>query len=373
MKKKHGLFFGFAVVLITAIFALAGCASLGGSSSDATNLAQWAGTWNAMAQYLDDPGLDKAWQDGAGRIQELFPGKNPTADEVKGVFKTMLMTGFKSCVIKGDTLTIYTAADASGSPSQTITYTYKGVIGEGEAAWHSFEGNTPGPYKYLIAYLPEREPNMATHFHFRYGSESFDALIAENMGMWMATVMAKGTTIPTLAASLAEVIEALPWNFILPEPALTTWAGTWNSISAYFDDDGISSLFDDDSRTAAEAKRRTDFASCAFTGDAITFYSEKDAAGTGETVTYSYKGEIPTGFGDIMWSSFEGDKAGQYKYLLLIPPGDDDGEAPLHVHLLYGPASFDALTAAGFDWFPQVISQGEDIDGIRGEIEALLE
>jgi Zn/Cd-binding protein ZinT len=373
MKKRHGVFFGFAVLLITAIFTLAGCASLGGGNSNATNLAKWAGTWNAMDQYLDDPGLNKAWQDGAARIHELFPAKNPTANDVKGVFKTMLMTDFKSCVIKGNTMTIYTAADASGSSSQTITYAYKGAIGEGEAAWYSFEGNTPGPYKYLIAYLPEREPNTATHFHFRYGSESFNALTAENMGMWMATVMAKGTPIPTLAASIKEVIEELPWNFILPAPDLTEWAGTWNSISAYFDDAGIRNLFSGNTRTVAEAKRRTDFASCKITGDAITFYGGKDAAGIGETVTYSYKGEIPTGFGDLMWASFEGDKAGRYKYLLLIPPGNDDGEAPWHVHLLYGPTGFEALTAAGFDWFPQVIRQGEDIDGIRGEIEALLE
>ena len=34
MKKRHGVFFGFAVLLITAIFTWAGCGSNGGGSDD---------------------------------------------------------------------------------------------------------------------------------------------------------------------------------------------------------------------------------------------------------------------------------------------------------------------------------------------------
>jgi hypothetical protein len=34
MKKRHGVFFGFAVLLITAIFTLAGCDNDGGSSKN---------------------------------------------------------------------------------------------------------------------------------------------------------------------------------------------------------------------------------------------------------------------------------------------------------------------------------------------------
>jgi Zn/Cd-binding protein ZinT len=169
-----------------------------------------------MDQYLDDAGLDQAWTDGAAYINTSLSRQDVTADQVKAVFTNMLKTDFKSCVIDGDTMKIYAALDASGSPSDTITYTYKGTIGEGDAAWHSFEGNKAGDYKYLIAYLPEPGgPNAAEHFHFRYGSSSFEDLTAENMGMWMATVMKPGTTIPVLAASLEEVIKELPWQYII--------------------------------------------------------------------------------------------------------------------------------------------------------------
>jgi hypothetical protein len=57
-------------------------------------------------------------------------------------------------------------------------------------------------------------PNAAEHFHFRYGASSFDALTAEDMGMWMATVMKPDTAISALAASLEEVIKELPWQYI---------------------------------------------------------------------------------------------------------------------------------------------------------------
>ena len=224
MKKKHDsllqlksrrLLAGFAALLIAAMFTLAGCAS-SGRSGGSPELAKWAGTWNAMVQYLDDAGLDQAWTDGASYVNTSLSRTDVTADQIKAVFKTMLKTDFNSCVIDGDTMKIYAALDAAGSPSDTITYTYKGTIGEGDEAWHSFEGNKAGNYKYLIAFAVE--PGSATaaeHFHFRYGPSSFDALTADDMGMWMATVMKQGATIPVLAASLKTVIEELPWQYII--------------------------------------------------------------------------------------------------------------------------------------------------------------
>jgi hypothetical protein len=118
----------------------------------------------------------------------------------------------------------------------------------------------------------------------------------------------------------------------------------------------------------------TAFVSCKISDDAITFYSGKDAAGASQTVTYTYKGEIPVGVGDMNWFSFEGDAAaGEYKYLLLLPAEDDEGAAPLHFHCLYGSSSFEALTGAGFDWFPQMILQDQATAKIKVEIDGLLE
>jgi Zn/Cd-binding protein ZinT len=206
---------GILGMVLVFSFVLASCSDSGGDPEP--ELAKWKGTWNAMVQYLDDTGLNQAWTDGAAYINTSLSRADVTADQVKAVFKTMLQTDFNSCIIEGDTMKIYASLDASGSPSDTITYTYKGTIGEGDEAWHSFEGNKAGDYKYLIALAVE--PGSATaaeHFHFRYGASSFDALTADDMGMWMATIMKQGTTIQVLAASLETVIKELPWQYIIP-------------------------------------------------------------------------------------------------------------------------------------------------------------
>ncbi|MDR1867478.1 MAG: ZinT/AdcA family metal-binding protein [Treponema sp.] len=207
MKRKRFLTAIFSTGLIFAT-ALTGCVS--NRSGGKTELAQWAGTWNAMTNVLDDPGLNKTFVEGAAYIQYVH-SKTITADGLKQVFAPMLRTDFKSCKIEGDTFTVYTETDLQGTATH-ITYTYKG---ESEG-WHRFEGNQSGRYKYLAAYLPERDStgNTAEHFHFRYGADGFDALEANPS--WMATVMLKGTTIAQLAASLKEVIRELPWDLMLP-------------------------------------------------------------------------------------------------------------------------------------------------------------
>jgi Zn/Cd-binding protein ZinT len=204
----------FTILTLTLCFFILNCQN--DADDPKPELAKWEGTWNAMVQYLDDTGLNQAWTNGAAYINTSLSRTDVTADQVKTVFKTMLKTDFKSCIIEGDTMKIYAALDASGSPSDTITYTYKGTIGEGDEAWHSFEGNKAGDYKYLIALAVEPSgSDAAEHFHFRYGASSFDALTADNMSMWMATVMKQGTTIQVLAASLKTVIEELPWQYII--------------------------------------------------------------------------------------------------------------------------------------------------------------
>jgi hypothetical protein len=55
MKKRHGVFFGFAVLLITAIFTLAGCGSNGAGGDDdpiqITTAAQFAEMRNNLSGH----------------------------------------------------------------------------------------------------------------------------------------------------------------------------------------------------------------------------------------------------------------------------------------------------------------------------------
>jgi Zn/Cd-binding protein ZinT len=215
MKKRHGVFFGFAVLLITAIFTLVGCDN-GGGGNDEPELAKWAGTWNAIDQYLDDAQLSQIWTDGASYINTNFAGKNATANNLKGLFKYMLKTDFKSCVIADDTMKIYNTLNASGSPSATIVYTYKGS-GEGEYSdWSKFEGNTVGQFKYLLVNPRHQDnPGSMEHFHLQYNAESFDK--ATENPMWVATVTPTSTTITAIKEELETLFEEFPWDQIPAE------------------------------------------------------------------------------------------------------------------------------------------------------------
>ena len=53
--KSRRLLADFVVLLIAAIFALAGCGNGGGS--DDPELAEWNGTWNSYYDYFDEPEL----------------------------------------------------------------------------------------------------------------------------------------------------------------------------------------------------------------------------------------------------------------------------------------------------------------------------
>jgi Zn/Cd-binding protein ZinT len=208
MKKRHGVFFGFAVLLITAIFTLAGCDNNGGDGDP--NLTEWAGTWNAIDQYLDNSAFDEIWTDAVTAITTANSSAVVDTATLKGLFKQMLKTDFKSCIIEENTMKIYSAPNATGSPTATWTYTYSGihtVAGEEEdQEWLKFTGDKEGQFKYLVLGPQHQDsPGAMLHFHLVYSGESFDA--ATEDPLWVATVTPTTTTIAQIADDLA----AFPW------------------------------------------------------------------------------------------------------------------------------------------------------------------
>jgi Zn/Cd-binding protein ZinT len=179
-------------------------------------LAKWNGTWNAIDQYLDNAELSQIWADGASYVNTNFSGKNATAQNLKGLFKYMLKTDFKSCVIAGDTIKIYNVPNASGSPSETIVYSYKGPLTVSGSEWSSFEGNTTGQFKYLVLNPRHQDnPGSMEHFHLRYGNASFEALTTDPM--WVATVTPTTTTMAALKEELEALFEEFPWDQVPAE------------------------------------------------------------------------------------------------------------------------------------------------------------
>ncbi|MDR0370551.1 MAG: ZinT/AdcA family metal-binding protein [Prevotellaceae bacterium] len=174
-----------------------------------------------------------------------------------------------------------------------------------------------------------------------------------------------------------------------PEPELADWTGTWNSYFMYYDEQEIVAIlnaryeatpayqtrFDTLEKfiTFVASVVRTDFGSFVIQGNKITFYEQKaDAKNPSgkvlETVTYTYKGRRSDthsdpggGTEDFEWYAFEGDKAGDYKYLLIEGEAErDTPDGPVHFHMRYGSKSFDDLLYTPKDnygnWSPTIIS-----------------
>jgi hypothetical protein len=137
---------------------------------------------------------------------------NITVDAFKEKFAELIESDFKSCVIKGDTFTLYTGADATGTATK-ITYTFDRKVEIGGKDWYAFEGDIAGNHKYLVALPPKRDtPETLEEVHFRYGNVGFDSLIAEPI--WSATLMRQGSTQDEIKATFEMIIEEIPWDYI---------------------------------------------------------------------------------------------------------------------------------------------------------------
>jgi Zn/Cd-binding protein ZinT len=214
MKKRHGVFFGFAVLMITAIFILTGCPNDGGSN-DEPELAKWAGTWNSIYDYFDDPGLAATFQTMYDAIPDEYKSMFATsANALREAAKEGAIADFQSFVIKGETINFYdkkqTQKNAMGNVIETVTYTFKGVLQDafiemkGGTGWYAFEGNKDGSHKYLIFEEAKREnPDGPLLFHIRYGDTSFEDLLNNGSFVanpWYPTIISYDTTIEELQA-----------------------------------------------------------------------------------------------------------------------------------------------------------------------------
>jgi Zn/Cd-binding protein ZinT len=377
---------GILSILLVFSFVLAGCDNGSDVDDPEPKLAEWAGTWNAIDQYLDNSTFDQVWSDAVASIKAANSSAVVDVDIIKGLTKQLVKTDFKSCVIAGNTMKIYDAPGATGSLTATITYTYAGVEGEGEDQKWKFTGDTAGQFKYLVLGPVERDdPNAMLHFHLQYSDKSFEAATGDNPG-WEAMVTPTTTTV----AQMAEDFAGFPWaayaDYFVPN--LSEWAGTWNPVHWYFDETEIAAILQAQYDALPEENKqattfeafiafvktiaRTDFGSFAIQGNKITFYdqkqTQKNPSGTvSETVTYTFKGIRNDVWGkggpeeeEFDWYAFEGDTEGDHKYLLLEEAGRDTSTGPLHFHMRYGSKGFDDLLLTPTDnygrWDPTIVS-----------------
>jgi Zn/Cd-binding protein ZinT len=186
-------------------------------------LAKWAGTWNPVHGYFDDPGLSSHFQaqyDALTDEQKTAFGVTSFEDLIPFA-RVIARTDFGSFVIQGDTIAFYdqqqTKKKPSGNATETVTYTFKGIRSdvwakgtaeEEEFDWYAFEGNTAGNHKYLILEEAARDSDDGPlHFHMRYGSIGFDDLLltpTDNYNRWAPTIVSYDTTIAEIQVFMSE-------------------------------------------------------------------------------------------------------------------------------------------------------------------------
>jgi Zn/Cd-binding protein ZinT len=215
MKKTD--FYGLlektlSIGLLVFVLLSASCDNGGGDPEP--ELAAWNGTWNSIHNYYDDADL-------ADTLNEQYAGlpeaqKNALGitsfDGYKAFIKQLAETDFGSFVVQGNKITFYaqktSAKNPSGSGTETVTYTYKGmrkVAWQGEEAdFYAFEGDKAGDHKYLIFEEAERDTSDGPlHFHIRYGADSVDILVT-GAGMWAPTIVSYDTTIAELTVFMLD-------------------------------------------------------------------------------------------------------------------------------------------------------------------------
>lgn len=163
----------------------------------ALELKTWNGTWNSMTALLDAPAFEAAYPVFAENDEE-----ETTAAQVKADYTESYHSDFSTLVIEGSQITFYEIPAASDGAVQgevlfTGTYRIEGIepiFGDGYSyAWYKFKTEEEGPYQYLMMLPVESEEEEGfAHWHFRYGDESFEALLA--MEHWWPTAIKPQTT-----------------------------------------------------------------------------------------------------------------------------------------------------------------------------------
>jgi Zn/Cd-binding protein ZinT len=205
-KKLLAGIFG---TLLVFSFVLADCAHRSGGGNSEPKLAEWAGTWNALDQYLDDTAFDGLWDDAVTAIKAAKPATVVDAANLKAMLKEMWKTDFKSCTIEGNTMKIYNSPNVAGSPAASMTYVYDGIHTVDGQECFKFTGDTVGQFKYLLLRPTHQDaPDAMLHFHLKYSAMSFEA--ATSNPNWISTVTLSSTPIDKIVEDLAEV----PWAML---------------------------------------------------------------------------------------------------------------------------------------------------------------
>lgn len=151
------------------------------------DLSPWAGEWVTGWSF----GIE-AMQPAFDAILAVVP--ELTQENIFNYYEAGNQSAFDGFTVEGDQVTI---VDASGTA--TCAYSFDGsetVVAFPTEMWSLFstDNEACAAYRYLLLMPPHSpEPGSSPHAHFRYGSTSFEELIADDSA-WYPSIYPAGTT-----------------------------------------------------------------------------------------------------------------------------------------------------------------------------------
>ncbi len=331
-------------------------------------LSVWDGKWNNAASFVDAPELKDVYT----QLAEL---EGKTYEELIAGMKDRYAIDFDQMIVDGEKITF-----VKGGEETTGSYVSAGIVkhqnGRRTSSWNVFKAvDDSAPYETLIMFEPH---GSNVHIHFRYGGpgETVQELVEKKD--WMPTMYLDEVTVEDLLESqekkLARAIENAEAKVELSE-----WAGDWNNMGAYLDDEELQAAFvtlaenekvsQEEAKNAYVLKRQTDFGAIRFEGDEVIFFDAPfDRNGVeiarGKYV-YSSVEKTKEGKHDLTWYAYKtSDVEAPYTNLLLMKV---HGEDLVHYHLRYGDESVKKLLEKD-GWFPTMIATDSTVDDLIAEI-----
>lgn len=165
---------------------------------------------------------------------------------------------------------------------------------------------------------------------------------------------------------------------VAPEVTLEDWAGTWNSMSGYFEEAEVAKAIEEAAKEEGEdpeehkkellEQRGTDFASFKAEGNKVMFYDKLNAEGEEiSAAEYELAGahDAQHGSREMKWFEFKAtDENAKYPVMLLM---DVHGEEHMaHFHGRFGDDAADLL--AKESWVPTFLDSNTPMDMIVEEL-----
>ncbi len=196
---RRVLFFSLVFVLAVSVAAWA---------EDATGLDSWQGKWLSSEKCLEYPEIRPALQKIAAAA-----GENVTEEDVVRFLSEMYETSFGALDVQGKEIAFY----EKDGITEIAKYEYciagmeETKFGEHTVRWYKLETENPdaGNFKRIIATeVHSHGEESLGHWHMRYGSEDFEALMNNKPAMWWPTLIAFDTPLEKIVQNYEHNVEA---------------------------------------------------------------------------------------------------------------------------------------------------------------------